>query len=49
MEHLGVLAEAQAAVAACVTTGTDALAVLPDGEAAAALRALALGLVGRAV
>ena len=49
MARLGVLADAEAAVSDCVATGTDALAALPDGEAADALRALALSLVGRAV
>ena len=49
MARLGVLADAEAAVSGCVATGTDALAALPDGEAADALRALALSLVGRAV
>ena len=49
MARLGVLADAEAAVSDCVAAGTDALAALPDGEAADALRALALSLVGRAV
>ncbi|HEX9952825.1 MAG TPA: polyprenyl synthetase family protein [Rubricoccaceae bacterium] len=49
MSRLGVLAEAEAAVSGYVATGTDALAALPDGDAADALRALALALVGRAV
>ncbi len=49
MERLGVLSDAEAVVEACVADGLEALSVLPDGAAAEALRALALGLVGRAM
>ncbi len=49
MERAGVLCDAEAAVEACVADGLEALGVLPEGAAAEALRALALGLVGRAV
>ena len=49
LDRLGVLSDAARAVETCVADGLDALGALPDGPAADALRALALGLVGRSV
>ena len=49
MERAGVLSDAHDAVESCVAEGLEALGALPAGEASEALRALALGLVGRAV